>query len=156
MYVPDMEGVIETMSKQLSHSRADSTVRKYSSYFKGFEMFCDKYNFTSLPASAVHVAMYLSHLISVKKSDKVLSAVFYSIKWHHFINDMTDPTENSIVKNLLESGKRMNSTPCVKKDVVTSEDLISLCTLFSHNDDVLHLRDLSMIMLSYAGFFTLQ
>lgn len=140
------------MTDQLKHSRAPSTIRKYDSYFKGFEVFCKEHSFIAKPANAIHVGMYISRLITEKKSDKVISAAFYAIKWEHNINDMNDPTENKIVLNLVEAGKRLNSTPTTKIDVVNTQDLINLCKLFPETSDVMHLRDLAMIMLCYAGF----
>jgi len=60
--------------------------------------------------------------------------------------------QNSVVKNILEFGKRLNSKIIQKKDVVSSEQLIELCCMYTDTTDVLVLRDLVMNMLSYAGF----
>ena len=109
--------------------------------------------FKNKPASPIHVAIYLTHLLDMNVSFHVISAAFYSIKWVHEINDLSDPTSKCWVKNLLEAGKRLNSIPIKKKDTINTEILISLSDRFRETNDVLHLRDLTMILLGYAGLF---
>ena len=69
-----------------------------------------------------------------------------------FLHGYEDPTANSFVKNLQDSAKRLNNKPVVKKDTVNSEILIKLCNLFLNSHDILVIWDLTMILLSYAGF----
>ena len=95
--------------------------------------------------------MYLSSLIDSGKSDSVVSSAYYGIKWYHNISDSRDPTDSLLVKAMLECAKRLNSKPIVKKDVVTSEQLVTLCDMFVGSTDVITLRDVSIILLSYAG-----
>jgi len=52
----------------------------------------------------------------------------------------------------LECAKRSNSKPVQKKDVISSEHLIDLCDKLKDSNDVIVLRDLSMILISFAGF----
>jgi len=92
-----------------------------------FKRFCDDKGFPASPAHPIHVGMYLSILIDEGKSSNVVSSAFYAIKWLHNINDLVDPTESAIVKNILESVKRLNSRPVLKKDVISREMLIQLC-----------------------------
>ena len=40
-----------------------------------------------------------------------------------------DPTGNAFVKNFVESAKRTAKSPVVKKDPVSTDILISLCTV---------------------------
>lgn len=47
---------------------------------------------------------------------------------------------------------RLNSKPIQKEDVITSEHLIQLCNMLSGSSEVIVLRDLAMILLSYTGF----
>lgn len=148
----DGESVINKMTKQLLSSRANGTVAKYSYAVKAFQAFCDSRNFKHTPAHSVHLAIYLSHLIDEGKSDKIVSAAFYAIKWLHQLHDLPDPTSDRLCINLLESAKRLNSKPIVKKDVVLTDHLIKLCNMFKDSHDVIVLRDLAMILLGYAGF----
>lgn len=150
--IHDRNDVIERMAGHLLASRSDNTVSKYSHHVKVFKEFCKEKHLPCEPAYPIHVAMYLSSLIDSGKSDSVVTSVFYSIKWYHSINDLKDPTDNQLVKSMLESAKRLNSKPIVKKDIVSSEHLVTLCNMFADSTDVIVLRDLSIILLSYAGF----
>ena len=140
------------MAAYMLDSKAEATNNKYFGHYKRFKSFCVSKGFSHKPADPIHVAIYLTHLLDSKVSFHVISAAFYSIKWFHVMNDLSDPTLNSWVKSLLEAGKRMNSVPVKKKDTINSEMLKDLCDMFSSTDDVLHLRDLTMILLGYAGF----
>ena len=64
----------------------------------------------------------------------------------------SDPTENSCIQSLQESDKRLNGKPVNKKDHVTSQMIIKLCSQFKDSDDLMIIRDLAMIALSFAGF----
>ena len=140
------------MASYMLCSKADNTNKKYFAHFNRFKSFCDSKGFPCKPADPIHVAIYMTHLLDMKASFHVISTAFYSIKWLHEINNLPDPTSNGWVKSLLEAGKRLNSIPVKKKDTVNTGMLISLCDLFHETNDVLHLRDLSMILLGYAGF----
>ena len=64
-----------------------------------------------------------------------------------------DPTENGFVTNLLQSAKRTRYMNVTKKDVVSSDMLVELCTFDDENNsDILHVRDLCMILIAYSGF----
>ena len=139
------------MATHIVSARADGTVEKYSYQVKLFKRFCEDKGFLSSPAHPVHVGMYLSILIDEGKSSNVVSSAFYAIKWLHNINDLVDPTESSIVKNILESAKRLNSRPVLKKDVISREMLIKLCDMYSDSTDIIVLRDLCMILLCYTA-----
>lgn len=144
------------MAGYLLQSRADNTVKKYHSSFALFEKYCVQNNVFSKPAPPITVAMYFTRLLDEGKSDNVVSSAFYAIKWVHNINGFTDPTENSIVKQLLESAKRISSKPVQKKDVLTPDMFQNLCSRYKDCTDIIDLRDISMIMLAYAGFMRIN
>lgn len=62
-----------------------------------------------------------------------------------------DPSDNSVVKNLLEASKGLRSKLVVKKDIVDSNIFQALCAVFENNMTLINLRDLSMILICYAG-----
>ena len=150
--IVDQDRIIDRMAAHIISSKSDSTVEKYNYQVKAFKSYCETKNLQCLPAYPIHVAMYLSSLIDKGKSDSVVSAAFYGIKWYHCVNDVEDPTESSIVKAMLESAKRLNSKPTQKKDVVTAKHLVELCDIYKEATDVIILRDLSMILVCYSGF----
>ena len=90
------------MSSYIISSRADNTSKKYINCFKRFEDFCSTRGFVPKPANSIHVAIYLTELLDKNVSYSMIPAAFYSIKWIHNINNLSDPTENSFVKNYLK------------------------------------------------------
>lgn len=140
------------MADFLVNSRSDNTSAKYFNYFKKWENFITVQGGTALPASPIHVALYLTDLIDKHYSYSVISSAMYSIKWAHSLKNCTDPTNNAFVMNLLESAKRSQSKHIVKKQPFTSESLISLCMKYSDSSDVIVVRDLCMIVLGFSAF----
>ena len=96
--------------------------------------------------------MYITHLIDRHCSPNVINNSIYTIKWTHVLNSFSDPTENSFIQSLQESAKQLNGKPVNKNDPVTSQMIIELCSKFKDSDDLMIIRDLAMIVLSFAGF----
>jgi site-specific recombinase XerD len=143
--------VIGHMAGYIVKSRADSTRQKYMNCFKHCEEYCVKNCFVSKPASSIVVAMYLTNMLDHGMSYGVISSTVYSIKWTHSLHDYVDPTTNSMVKHLLETSKRECYEPVKKKYTIDSEMLQTLYDMFSDSSDVVSLRDLSIILLGFAG-----
>jgi hypothetical protein len=77
---------------------------------------------------------------------------FYGIKWAHEVNGLQDPTTNSFVTSVLEASKRTASKKTEKKYPISTETLVELCTMFKDSTDLLIIRDLTMMLLSFSGF----
>lgn len=140
------------MADLLVLSKSDKTCAKYFSYFKKWDNFITVKGGSAIPASPVHIALYLTELIDKRTSDNVVSSTVYSIKWAHSLRNLPDPTDNMYIKNLLETAKRTLSKPVNKKDPITTDMLITLCDKYAGNTDLLIIRDLCMILLSFAAF----
>lgn len=140
------------MELYLLQSRSENTNSKYFNAFKRWEQFITTEGGTSVPATPIHVALYLTHLLDNGSSFSVIQSAVYGIKWAHSLQGLSDPTDNSFVHNLLESSKRQPRKPRVKKDHIDSESLIELCTKYSDSTDLTVIRDLTMITLCFSGF----
>ncbi|XP_060563636.1 integrase/recombinase xerD homolog [Ruditapes philippinarum] len=140
------------MADKLLDSRSDTTVNKYFSYFMKWKTFITSKGGSALPASPVCIALYLTDLMNKGCSNHVISSTVYGIKWAHSLNNLQDPTENHFVKNLVESAKRTLSRHVNKKQPVTKDLLIELCSKYESTTDVLILRDLCMILLGFSAF----
>jgi len=97
------------------------------------------------------VALYITHLLDSSASCNAVNSAVYCIKWDHRVNNLTDPTDNSFATSLQEAGKRIACPKKSKKDPVTTEMLINLCTQFKDCNDLLIIKDLTMILLCFAG-----
>lgn len=140
------------MAEFIVKSKSDNTNAKYFHYFKKWETFISSMGGSAIPASPVHVALYLTDLIDKKHSYSVISSTLYSIKWAHSLKNLADPTNNSFVTNLLESAKRAQTKHINKKEPVTLDMLKTLCLKYSDSQDVVVVRDLCMILLGFAAF----
>ncbi|VDI63461.1 Hypothetical predicted protein [Mytilus galloprovincialis] len=58
-----LHDLVDSFSSRLLDSRSDSTVRKYNYAFKKWKTFSHEHNLTYLPASPIHVSLYLVHLL---------------------------------------------------------------------------------------------
>jgi hypothetical protein len=83
---------------------------------------------------------------------RVIQSAVYGIKWAHNLQGLQDPTDNSLVHNLVETAKQQPRETKTKKDHVTTESLIELCTTFKDSNDLTVVRDLYMITLCFSGF----
>ena len=81
--------------------------------------------------------------------------MYYALKWVHnivCIKPETDPTENNLVKSLLEAAKRRLSKPVSHKEVLPSNILVKLCVKYHDLVDIIELRDLALFILLFSGF----
>ena len=101
-----------------------------------------------LPSRSIDVVLFCTKLLNDKISHNVITSCVYAIKYMHNLHNFTDPTDHCHVKNLIECSKRTNCKPVSKKDIVTPD----MFNKYSDSSDVTIVRDLSMIIVSYAGF----
>ena len=145
---------LDDLCGNLILSKSESTSKKYNNYsFNAWKRYCETNNYSSLPGSPIIVALYFSGLLTITGHIILLLVPFYGIKWAHHMNGLSDPTENSFVRNIVESAKRTAKSPCRKKDAVTSDHIIQLCDNFIDSQDLCTVRNLCMITLAYAVFF---
>lgn len=140
------------MCSLLLESRSDNTTKSYFYSFKRWEHFITTLGFSSLPAQPVHVALYFTHLLDQGKTFHSINNALYAIKWAHDINGLPDPTQNSFVTSIQEAAKRTAYKKVCKKEPITVNMLIELCEMFIDSNDLLVIRDLTMILISFAGF----
>ena len=84
----------------------------------------------ALPRTVYSWNVIYSHLFDSGASCNTINSAVYSTKWAHKLNNLTDPTDNSVVTSLQEAGRRIACPKKSKKDPVTTEMLIDLCTQF--------------------------
>ena len=97
------EGLVGHMASSLVTSKSENTSRKYFCYFKKWENYILEKGGIPIPASPILVAMYITDLMRKMSTYSVIVSTVYSIKWAHCLKGVDDPTDNSYVKNLLDS-----------------------------------------------------
>lgn len=150
--VPELNVLIEHMSNYIINSRSDNTAKSYYYSFNRWSSFAKKHGFDVLPAQPVQIALFITHLMDSGATHNTINSIIYSIKWVHGMCNKNDPTNNSYIVSLQESAKRAVRPLKQKKDPVSIEMLLELCNMYLDNNDLLVVRDLTMILLSFAGF----
>ena len=133
-------------------SRAPHTIVGYVGQLKKWAAFAKSYKFQVFPARPMDLSLVLLSLM-----DDISCYIQYVLcfKWVHNIvcnNPETDPTENNLVKSLLEAAKRRLSKPVSHKVVLPSDILVKLCVKYHDLVDIIELRDLALFILLFSGF----
>ena len=126
-------------------------------YHRPFRRWTDfaisKLHSCACPASPYHVTLCLQHLMDESHSPCVGEAAFYGIKWAHTMAGIPSPTENEVVEAVRCASKRILGARVVnRKEPIPSSvihDLIGLADF----QNLVHLRNVTMYVLSFAGFF---
>lgn len=140
------------LSSWILSSKSDNTNKSYFNAFKRWEKFIKVQGHSALPASPMHVALYLTHLLQNGSSQHPVNAAVYAIKWAHECAGLPDPTKNSYVSSLQEAARRKAGRAVQKKEPITKDVLIELCDKFIDENDLLIVRNLTMILFCFAGF----
>ena len=141
------------MHKYLLNSKSSNTVNKYKALFNKWETFARDHNLTPLPANPYHVSLYLSSLLDLGSSKHSILPTAYAIKFQHDLKNFQFDSKHPFIKGIMEASKRQPCQVRNRKDPISREILISLCDKFKDCNDVIHVRDISIILLSFAGFF---
>ena len=147
-----MRELMQQLPSYLVTSRSTNTNVKYQGYFRRFSSFMSSQNKQSLPANSIHLALFIVHLMNSGVSHHVIYSYICAIKWVHNLHGFSDPTASVHVKNLLDSSKRRPKKPSQKKDVFSPDVIKSLFDKYEDSNDLLVLRDLAIIIVSFTGF----
>ncbi|KAK6165269.1 hypothetical protein SNE40_022225 [Patella caerulea] len=148
-------GKIGALTDLLDDSKATNTVLKYSSGFMKWKRWALAHDISKrdiLPAKALHVALYLTTIIQDANYPSPVISAFYSIKWEHDVTDFSSPTNSSIVKNMLESGKRKLAKPVGKKKPIKVEHLTKMYHSLHSADNLYSQRTICACLLAFARF----
>ncbi|XP_062611724.1 uncharacterized protein LOC134273549 [Saccostrea cucullata] len=140
------------LSSWILSSKSNNTNKSYFNAFKRWENFIKVQGHSALPASPMHVALYLTHLLQNGSSQHPVNVAVYAIKWAHECAGLPDPTKNSYVSSLQEAARRKASRAVQKKEPITKDVLIELCDKFIDENYLLIVRNLTMILFCFAGF----
>ena len=152
--VAEPNDLCRRISEYMLHSKRNNMVKKYFLAFQKWNIFCKQHRYSSIPAGHIHIVLYLTKLLDAGSSAGVISTVIYSLKWVHSMNGLGDPTQNRFIKKLNESHKRLRSTnlKLLRRGRNQYGKVNRTCDLASAKSDLLTLRNLSVILIGFAGF----
>ena len=155
--INDLDFLKEKMQNFLGLSKSDNTYKKYSALFKKWVEFCNDRNLVHLPASPLNVALFLTRLICDKKSKNVVIPTVYAIKYFHEKNGYNFSIKEPYIKNMMEAAKRhANSFIRNRKDPVSRDLIIEICEKCRYSERLVDQRDLTIMVLCFAGFFKVR
>jgi site-specific recombinase XerD len=140
------------MKKTVLSSRAPSTVSAYLRSLRRWKQFTDRHsNLNYFPAEPAHVALYLQHLLESTKSHQSVDAAFYAIKWAHNLSGLPSPTENTVVKLVVEGAKRSIGTRKVNRKEPLKLEHLNKIIAKVNLDNFLDLRNVCMYSLAFSA-----
>lgn len=114
-------------------SKAPSTVRKYNGAFLRWKQWAQKKNtkIRILPASPLHVALYLAFLICKSATSSPVVEASNALSWAHQLACVEDPTQCLLVKQVLAGAKHILAHRTQKKEPITPAILEQLVSTFA-------------------------
>ena len=134
------------MREYILKSRRENTSKKYLSSFNRRGQIKQK---PAILANPINISLYLTHLHNIGCSFHVISSAVYAIQWALSILGHRDPTDHLFVHNLVESSLRQNNPKVSKKEIITTNDFISLRDINLSSNNLMEVRDLCMILASF-------
>ena len=135
--------------------REENTVKAYMVAYHGWVSWATAYSLQILPANSLSFALYLLHKVQMGHHASSIKSAFYGIKFVHKGSNHPDPTENQVVQNMLEVGKRLCRQTINKKEPLETSHIHQLheTLICSASEKVLtKLRTFTLILLGFCGF----
>jgi site-specific recombinase XerD len=150
---PGLRGLVAGLPGLLQNSRAPSTVKSYKAAFTRWQTWTRRYpEVCCLPASELHVVLYLSQLGIEGISYQVIIQAIAAIKWFHSLEGLASPTEGVLVKEVLHSLRRKLARPTVRKEPLKLEHIHEICNVVNL-DCITDVRNSTIIVLSFFALF---
>ena len=137
------------MPQILERSRATSTNKAYGLSYKRWRVWAQAYpEISPLPASHLHVLLYLVHLSESANSYSTINQAVCAIKWAHGLAGLDSPTEHVMISEALNGFRRKLAKPTVRKEPFTREHVHHLILLLD-TSSVVDMRNTVLIVLAY-------
>lgn len=132
-------------------SKADSTVRAYTSDARVFQDWCARFGFRSLPASPEAVAGFLAHEAEAGRSTSTIGRRLAAIRYAHKLAKQPDPTDDEGIHAVMKGIRRRVGTAPTQKAAATAEILAAL--LMRTPNTLTGKRDRALLALGFTGAF---
>jgi len=132
-------------------SKADATVRAYTSDARVFQNWCARYGFRSLPATPEAVAGFLVHEAEDGRAASTIGRRLAAIKYAHKLAKAADPTDDEDVRATMKGIRRRVGVAPNQKAAATVDVLQML--LARTPDTLTGKRDRALLALGFAGAF---
>jgi site-specific recombinase XerD len=132
-------------------SKADATVRAYTSDSRVFQDWCAQFGLRSLPASPEAVAAFIVSEAEEGRAASTLGRRLAAIRYAHKLAGAADPTEDEGVRAAMKGARRKVGVAPIQKTAAAAEVLAAL--LMQTPDTMTGKRDRALLALGFAGAF---
>ena len=133
-------------------SKADATVRAYTSDARVFQDWCARYGFRSLPATPEAVAGFLVAEAEAGRSTSTIGRRCAAIRYAHKLARMPDPTDDEAVHAAMKGIRRKLWGRRVDQKAAATADILA-ALLMRTPDTLTGKRDRALLALGFAGAF---
>jgi site-specific recombinase XerD len=132
-------------------SKADATVRAYTSDARVFQDWCARFGFRALPATSEAVTAFIVAEAEAGRAASTLGRRLAAIRYAHKLVKLPDPTNDEGVHAAMKGARRKLKVAPKQKAAATAEILASL--LMRTPDTLAGKRDRALLALGFAGAF---
>lgn len=130
-------------------SKADATVRAYTSDAKVFEAWCTRYGFRPLPATPDAVAAFVVAEAEDGRAASTLGRRLAAIRYAHRLAGQPDPTDAEGVRAAMAGARRKVGVAPAQKAAATAEILAAM--LMRTPNTITGKRDRALLALGFSG-----
>jgi site-specific recombinase XerD len=146
---PALQHLASLVPAVLTQARAPSTNKSYSLAYKRWRLWAQDYpEIRALPASHLHVLLYLVHLDQTATSFSTINLAVCAIKWAHGLAGLESPTDHVMITEALHGLRRKQAKPTVRKEPFTKDHIHQLISELD-KCSVVELRNTVLIVLAY-------
>ncbi|MDP4026314.1 site-specific integrase [Methylobacterium sp. NEAU 140] len=133
-------------------SKADATVRAYTSDARVFQGWCVRYGFRPLPATAEAVAAFIVAEAEGGRAASTLGRRLAAIRYAHKLAGQPDPTDDEGVRATMAGARRKLHVRPVNQKAAATVDVVQIL-LARAPDTLTGKRDRALLALGFAGAF---
>ncbi|MCJ2115706.1 tyrosine-type recombinase/integrase [Methylobacterium sp. J-001] len=132
-------------------SKADATVRAYTSDARVFQKWCGRYGFRAIPATPQAVAAFIVSEAESGRAASTLGRRLAAIRYAHKLAGEPDPTDDEGVRAAIQGARRKVGVAPTQKAAATADVLAAL--LMRTPNTLTGKRDRALLALGFAGAF---
>ncbi len=149
--LPTLQRLDEAAASLAAASRSDGTQRVYAGAWRDFTGFCDEHGLTPLPASALTVVRYLTHMAGLGRSVATIDLRIAAIALAHRMAGHDSPTvRGRTCARFWPASATPHGRAPAKKKALTADLLVGVLRKI-RGRELAEVRDRAMILLCFGA-----
>ena len=104
---PELKQLSRLLPAVLLRDKAPGTIRTYINSYRAWKRWASHHRICPILADCTALALYIVALIQKDLSVSCINSAIYGIDWVHLKNGHAKPSEDSVIKQVVEAAKRM-------------------------------------------------